>query len=336
MAQPVIAIGTSHGPQLVTQPRDWSQRVEADRVARHFHHGTSYSFDELVRLNADRDLAAQLTPEMWELRHGKCQDAIAGLAQRLAAAKPDVAIIFGNDQSEIFTDNIPAFAVYTGETIDNLPRPPELVAKLPPGIAAAERGYAPPVAARYRCVPELAHHLLKELCIAGFDVAQLARIPTGPGGHNTVPHAYGFVYRRLMRDDVIPNVPLIINTHYEPNRPRAARCIAFGRAVARAVRSWPSEARVALIASGGLTHYVVDEEFDRMIIEAMRQRDFARLEAVPEEMFLSGGTSEIKNWLPVAAAAAEFGMTMTLLDYVPCYRSKAGTGTAMAFAYWTP
>jgi len=43
---------------------------------------------------------------------------------------------------------------------------------------------------------------------------------------------------------------------------------------------------------------------------------------------------EIKNWIPLAAAALELGMKMTLIDYVPCYRSEAGTGTAMAFAYW--
>jgi hypothetical protein len=66
----------------------------------------------------------------------------------------------------------------------------------------------------------------------------------------------------------------------------------------------------------------------------MASGDIARLERIPEEMFLSPGTGEIKNWLPLAAAAAELGMKMTVLDYVPCYRSEAGTGTAMAFAYW--
>jgi hypothetical protein len=27
---------------------------------------------------------------------------------------------------------------------------------------------------------------------------------------------------------------------------------------------------------------------------------------------------------------------MNLVDYVPCYRSVAGTGNAMAFAWWEP
>jgi len=70
------------------------------------------------------------------------------------------------------------------------------------------------------------------------------------------------------------------------------------------------------------------------VLDAMMRKDTARLERIPEEMFLSPGTGEIKNWLPLAAAAMELGMTMSVLDYVPCYRSEAGTGTAMAFAHW--
>ena len=34
------------------------------------------------------------------------------------------------------------------------------------------------------------------------------------------------------------------------------------------------------------------------------------------------------------AGAAEH-LDMDLFDYVPCYRSPAGTGCAMAFAQWT-
>jgi 3-O-methylgallate 3,4-dioxygenase len=46
------------------------------------------------------------------------------------------------------------------------------------------------------------------------------------------------------------------------------------------------------------------------------------------------GTSEIKNWIVVAGVMAEAGLKMSLVDYVPCYRSEAGTGSAMGFARW--
>ncbi len=38
--------------------------------------------------------------------------------------------------------------------------------------------------------------------------------------------------------------------------------------------------------------------------------------------------------LPLSAIMAELDLDMTLVDYVPCYRSEAGTGNAMGFVYW--
>ena len=66
---------------------------------------------------------------------------------------------------------------------------------------------------------------------------------------------------------------------------------------------------------------------------AMKQRDYKTLIEEPEVHFRSG-TSETKNWLVVAGMLAETGLDMELLDYVPCYRSEAGTGSGMAFATW--
>jgi OH-DDVA oxygenase len=42
----------------------------------------------------------------------------------------------------------------------------------------------------------------------------------------------------------------------------------------------------------------------------------------------------MRNWITVAGAMHDTNMSMKLLDYVPCYRSEAGTGCAMAFAHW--
>ena len=47
---------------------------------------------------------------------------------------------------------------------------------------------------------------------------------------------------------------------------------------------------------------------------------------------LRSGNSEILNW--VTAAGALEGLTPAVLDYVPGYRTPAGTGTGMAFARW--
>lgn len=217
--------------------------------------------------------------------------------------------------------------------MEGIPRSPEFLASLPPGVARAELDRTPSVYTQYPCLPALGRHVIQSAIKDGFDVAQLTKLTTGSIGSNAVPHAYGFVYRRLMRDHVIPHVPVFVNTFYPPNQPPAARCLAFGRSLAQAIAAWPEDLKVAVIASGGLTHFVLDESFDATVLGAMTRGDTAALSRLPEELFQSG-TSEIKNWIVAAGMMAEAGLSMGLIDYVPCYRSAAGTGSAMGFAQW--
>jgi predicted class III extradiol MEMO1 family dioxygenase len=112
------------------------------------------------------------------------------------------------------------------------------------------------------------------------------------------------------------------------------RCIAFGNSLMNAIKAWPGDARVAIIASGGLSHFVCDEEFDQRIMKMLREYDFAGLEAVDERSYQSG-TSEIKLYVSVMMALRDAGAQMKLVDYVPTYRTAAGTGEGMGFMYWS-
>ncbi len=335
MAEIVLGIGTSHGPMLSTPWDQWDQRVGFDKQQKeHWYQGKTYDFDQLVELRKDEGLDAEITPEKWQARHEACRTAIDRLAAKYAEAAPDVAVIVGNDQTELFTDdNFPAFAVYWGETIENRPRTPEQIANLPPGVAVAERGHAPPEDAVYPGQPELGAHIARSVMDSGFDVSASRRLPKGSGYVNGIPHAFGFIYRQIMKDRVIPNVPVFVNTFYPPNQPSAERCYRFGFALKDAIESWESDARVAVFASGGLSHFVIDEPLDRKVIDAFEAHDFDALTSIPEDRY-QAGTSEIKNWIPVAAMMDACGKDLTLVDYVPCYRSVAGTGNAMGFLYW--
>lgn len=334
MAQIVLGMATSHGPMLSTPPDQWGQRVAADKANKaHVWQGRTHTFDELVDLRAGEGLARQVTPQAWREKHAACRQALSMLANVWDRVKPDVAVIFGNDQMELFGDeNIPAFAVYQGETIENQEYDEEHMAKMPPGIAISVPGHIPPRGATYSGQPQLAAHIIASLTRYGFDVAALKRFPAH---HPTVPHAFGFVYRQLMSDRVVPSVPLFTNTFYPPNQPPAARCRQFGRAVLRAVQAWPGQERIALIASGGLSHFVIDEKLDGVVLDALRTARGDALDAI-DESFYQSGSSEIKNWIPLAGAMADLGWPATIVDYVPCYRSEAGTGNAMGFAYWEP
>ena len=82
-----------------------------------------------------------------------------------------------------------------------------------------------------------------------------------------------------------------------------------------------------------MSHFVVDEDLDRGFLDAMKRKDTDALMAIPPYMFRSG-SSELKNWIPVAGAMNEAGLDMSFLEYQPLYRSAAGTGSGMAFAIW--
>ncbi len=335
MARIVLGLGTSHGPMLSIPAENWADRVLADRAnPQHFYNGKTYTFEEMAALRQPEKLTEQITPEVCQQRHERCQKAIRKLGDLYEEHQPDIAIVVGNDQMEVFTnEHVPAFAVFWGPYVEGIPRTPEFLAKLQPGIARAELDRTPSVYTQYPCSPDLGRHIIETAMAENFDVSQMTRLSTGEIGSNAAPHAYGFVYRRVMRDHVVPHVPIFVNTFYPPNQPRAGRCYDFGRMLARAIASWPGDQKVVVIASGGLTHFVVNESFDHIVIEAMKKSDAGTLSNLPEEMFQSG-TSEIKNWITVAGVMAEAGLAMTLVDYVPCYRSEAGSGSGMGFARW--
>lgn len=338
MAEIVCALACSHGPMLATPPDMWHLRAGADRNnPRHWFRGRAYDFGALLAARADdaEAFAAAITAEAKAARHLACQRALDELARRFAEARVDLAILLGNDQREVFQDDLtPMLTVYAGEEIRNVPLGEAQLARLPPGVAIAEEGHCPPGGATYAGAPEHADRIVAALADADFDVARSARLPGGDDRQHGIPHAFGFLFRRIMRDAPPPSIPLFLNVGVEPNRIRARRCLALGHALRDAIAGLPKDLRVGVLASGGMTHFVVDEALDRRVLDAMARRDEAALAAEPENYF-NGNTAEIKSWYPLAALACDHGWNMDLVDYVACYRTEAGTGNAMAFASWS-
>ena len=173
---------------------------------------------------------------------------------------------------------------------------------------------------------ELSAHVAEQLARDDFDLTVVRQQPAG----RTLGHAFTFPRYRLGLPHSTPIVPVFVNTYYPPNVPSATRCYQLGRALRRAVESWPDDARVAVIASGGLSHFVVDEDLDHRVLDGLTSRDASSWLPVAGPAAL--GNSEILNW--VAAAGALEHLAATVLDYIPGYRTPAGTGPGMAFARW--
>lgn len=334
MARIVGVITTAHGPQLHTTPDQWLLRLASDKARRHPFKGGLYSFDELVALRRDEGLAEKSSMEAMVRNHHLCNAATERLADAYDAMNADVAVIFGNDQHEMYGDDLmPPYMVYYGDRIPHFPATEEGRNLLPPGIKEGEHGHAPDEYREYVCQSDLSRHIIAELIEADFDVTVSPKLPSHNPRTNGVSHAFGHIYRQIMRDRVIPNVPIYQNTFFPPNQPTARRSFNFGKAVGRAIRSWKSDARVVVFGSGGMSHFTIDEDWDHRFMRAMREKDREFLQNIPLAE-LQSGTSEMKSWISAAGVMDELETEMHEIAYVPCYRSAAGTGTAQGMYWW--
>ncbi len=313
---------------LATLAEDWIDGafLGRDRARQHVDfEGRPCRYDDLLA-NAPADAASRIEPQALRQRHANAQAAIARLRDDIAAAKLDALIVIGDDQEELFDHtNMPAIGVYYGETIGN--------AQASPGANALDRArmryHEVGGNVDYPCHAALARHLIDALQRDDFDLSAMSK--TAPGKFEG--HAISFVHRFLMGDNPVPVVPIFLNAYYPPNQPAPARCVALGQAIRRAIGSFGSGQRIGILASGGLSHFVVDEAFDHAVIEALKHHDTEFFRSAPLHKLMSG-SSEIRNWICLAGAVS--GLELDWVSYTPGYRTPALTGTGLCFASFRP
>jgi 3-O-methylgallate 3,4-dioxygenase len=325
MARIVAAFGTSHSTMQFSTVENWQGLFDhIDRRAPiNDFDGTPRSYDELL----PRSDASKLAPEAVAKRHQATFDAMDRLDAEIKKAKLDVLIIIGDDQREIFKDALrPSIAVYNGDTIRNAAAP-----STPTDdwyLRDQRRRMEDREDRFYPCHAALGSHIITGLMKRSFDVTVIKTLT----GDQYEGHAYSFVHRRYMAQGAIPIVPVFLNTYYPPNQPSPQRCFDLGAAIREEITSYPEDLRVGILASGGLSHFLVNEELDEKIIAALRGKDYAALKSIPTRV-LNSGSSEIRNWIAVAAAASD--LKLDWISYVPAYRSRAMTGVGLCFAHWS-
>lgn len=318
MASIVLGIGSSHGPSIQTSPDGWPRLGDADSRDPRFN------YEELLK-TAPADIEDQISPQKHRERHAAAHAALTRLRQAVIDSSPDVLLIISNPHRTWPDENRPVFGVLRAAT-----------------LAVAERGEFDPDA-RFKSNeqrsatilnpkpghPELANHLIASLNRANFDVAVGEGIREG----QALDDAFAFAYEHILQpNSVLPVVPFMLS-RYLPYQATAARCYALGKAIRKSIDEWNSNARVALLASGGLSHQVIDEELDREVIQALETSDEVVLSALESDRLnLAPGTPETLNWVTLAGAMAP--TPMSLVDYLPCYRSMAGTGHGLTFGLW--
>jgi hypothetical protein len=163
----------------------------------------------------------------------------------------------------------------------------------------------------------LADHIMRSTLKAGFDPAFSHLLE--------LDHGVMTVYHELDPQMQMPLVPIVMNCAVEPLMP-VRRWYEFGRALGDAVRSFDGLQRVAVVGTGGLSHWIghprvgdIEEDFDRWFLDRLAQGDIDTLLDLPdEEIELAGnGAHEIRSWLAVAGAAGP--ARAQTLAYEPIY-----------------
>ncbi len=329
MARLVAAFGSSHSIMLVSGREDWQynfRQIDPKNTYYYDKQGNKIDYETLLAA-APPDSEAVVTPEKMGERYDAAEAAIGELSQRIRDANIDVLFIVGDDQTELFrTSNNPAFAMYYGDTIRNTKRDPVSLDDHWTKSARMRR-HEPQADKEYPVKSDMAEWMIRQLSDRDFDIAAMDSIEPG----KFEGHAFQFVHRRLLNEYELPVIPVILNTFDPPNQPTPRRCIALGKAIRELIAEWPESIRVGVIASGGLSHFVVDEELDNKVIDAIRNKDSASLAALDPKL-LQAGSSEIRNWLVVAEIAKD--LDLDWVEYVPGYRTPALSGTGLAFAAW--
>lgn len=322
MGKITLGVCTSHSPMLSTRYEEFDGHAGRDAKNPNVP-----DFDGLLARNSER-MVAELTPEVTRARFEETQEAIDRLHQIVLDSGVDVMVVVGDDQGEWFDrDDMPALAIYWGDHVEN--RPPS-VDHMSPSLRSAYWGiHGDGTNRSFPVDAELGGTLVHELTERGFDVHQIRRQPD-----KDVPfgHAWGFVHQRIMRDAVVPIVPVMLNTYFRPNQPRPARCWDLGEAIREVIEAIPDDKKVAIVGSGGMSHFVVNEALDRQVLEYLGNNDRAGFEKMHTDD-LQAGDSEMRNWIVAGGAASH--LKMEVISYVPYYRSLAGTGCAMGFAVWS-
>lgn len=225
--------------------------------------------------------------------------AFKRLGDRMAEDGADTVVVISNDHlHNFFLDNMPAFCIGAS---DRYKTPIE------PWLAAEKRELSGD--------DRLGAHILGEALQSGFDPAFSMDLVLDHGALTPLELA-GFSNGTAI-------VPILINC-VQPPLPPMGRCVEFGQFLARTIRQYDGCQRVAVLATGGLSHDVgtprmglVNEAFDREFLRLLNAgNDQALIDYTRGHVNEAGnGAEEVRTWLMAYGVAG--GAPLEVIAYKP-------------------
>ncbi len=237
-------------------------------------------------------------------------DGFVAVREWLAEVRPDVVVVFYNDHGlNFFLDKMPTFAVGAAPEYRN-----------------ADEGWGIPTVPPFTGDPALSWHVIEQLVGEDFDLTTCQEMK--------VDHAFTLPMALLWPDQKWPVrcVPVCINTVQFP-LPSAARCYRLGEAVGRAIESFPSDARVVVLGTGGLSHQLdgqragfINKDFDLQFMESLvHDPKWATQYSIPELVEKTGTQGvELVMWLAARGALGATARKVHANYHIPISNTAAG------------
>lgn len=233
------------------------------------------------------------------------------IGEQISALQPDELVMISDDHlHNFFLDNLPAFCIGAAESYGGLV---EDWLKVEHQVFAGD--------------PELGAYLVDAAYEAGFDPSLSMEL--------TLDHAFVTPVNLMGLVGKCPVVPIYINC-VQPPLPRMQRCVDFGLALRQAILGWQKDVRVAVLATGGISHDVgtptmgaLNEEFDRSFLDLLEAGSPGPLvQYSSDNVHLAGnGAEEIRSWLVAHGLANCAGYSTHCYYPVQCWYTGIAVGS---------
>jgi len=231
--------------------------------------------------------------------------------QWLTEHRPDVVVLIYNDHGNAFSlDLIPTFAIGCAED-----------------FKPADEGWGPRPVPTVPGHPELASHIAESAILDEFDLTIVNRMDVDHG--LTVPLSLLFGTVQSWPCKVIP---LAVNVlQYPP--PTANRCYELGKAIRRAVESYPDDLKVVVCGTGGLSHQLqgeraglINPDFDRSFLDHLVKQPETLVKLTHADYVREAGSEGIEMimWLVMRGALNERVREVHRFYHVPASNTAVG------------
>ena len=313
MGSLVAAMASSHA-FAVAPPEKWDELRERNRSV--------YAQRQNIAAPPPHPRVSEESWDDVQSRYGRIRSGLLQLKRTIEEAKPEALLVIGDDQNENYTSqNVPQFAIYTG-----------------PEAVFFDRLFK--VEKIYPCAAEISRTILDSAVKADFDLSFSETFPD----KRLISHAHAEPLMRILLPAAdVPIVPIYVNAIHPPG-PTPGRCYAFGQMLGETIRNHLADTRIAVYASGGLSHFTagypwgyyrgpfgyghISEDFDRRVLQWMADGEASKLAGLSSAELLDHGEIELRSWIVLAGVVG--AARAQVLAYEPLYRGLMG----MAVAQW--